>query len=227
MVMVVLCCTISWEIRNNSSTCTPPTHDTDRQTVQYHYFLTVVFSFAKQMIQDLLLNRLDLSLLVLYCNYGLWVHAMQYILCSMYILICIICISKVISKSLSKEKYVGKQAHNEVAKRMRKRDAATAPHLGDRVQYVIIKAVKGSAYLWVYGYPALSPSHLHHIIICCRCSCFWTRRGSNVCAWAWYSYWYRLLLGSPTQTPFATHFLPNHSECRACSIWYTTNNLSL
>ena len=49
----------------------------------------------------------------------------------------------VISKQLSKSEYDGKQAHVELAKRMKKRDAGSAPALGDRVAYVIIKATKG------------------------------------------------------------------------------------
>lgn len=60
-------------------------------------------SYAKQMISDLLMNRIDMSQLV-------------------------------ISKSLSKsgEDYAAKQAHVELAEKMRKRDPATAPVLGDR-----------------------------------------------------------------------------------------------
>lgn len=38
--------------------------------------------------------------------------------------------------------YEGKQAHDELAKRMRKRDPGSAPALGDRVPYVIIKGAK-------------------------------------------------------------------------------------
>ena len=48
----------------------------------------------------------------------------------------------VISKALAKSDYDAKQAHVELAKRMRKRDAGSAPNLGDRVPYVIIKASK-------------------------------------------------------------------------------------
>jgi DNA polymerase delta subunit 1 len=48
----------------------------------------------------------------------------------------------VITKALAKDKYDGKQAHVELAKRMKKRDAGSAPALGDRVAYVM---VKGSA----------------------------------------------------------------------------------
>jgi DNA polymerase delta subunit 1 len=48
----------------------------------------------------------------------------------------------VISKALSKSEYAGKQAHAELADRMKKRDAGSAPSLGDRVNYVIIKGAK-------------------------------------------------------------------------------------
>jgi hypothetical protein len=53
----------------------------------------------------------------------------------------------VITKELTKtdKEYAGKQAHVELAHRMRKRDAGSAPNLGDRVPYVIIAAVKGTA----------------------------------------------------------------------------------
>ena len=50
----------------------------------------------------------------------------------------------VITKALSKEKYDSKQAHQELAVRMRKRDAGSAPTLGDRVAYVIVKGSAGS-----------------------------------------------------------------------------------
>ncbi|XP_078587905.1 DNA polymerase delta catalytic subunit-like [Branchiostoma floridae x Branchiostoma japonicum] len=71
---------------------------------------------AKQVISDLLCNRVDISQLV-------------------------------ITKELTKEgdEYAAKQAHVELAERMRKRDAGSAPNLGDRVPYVIIAAAKGTA----------------------------------------------------------------------------------
>eukprot|EP00669_Euglena_mutabilis_P012509 TRINITY_DN7145_c0_g1_i1.p1 TRINITY_DN7145_c0_g1~~TRINITY_DN7145_c0_g1_i1.p1 ORF type:complete len:428 (+),score=148.04 TRINITY_DN7145_c0_g1_i1:264-1547(+) len=71
--------------------------------------------YAKQIISDLLMNRLDISHLV-------------------------------ISKSLSKsgEEYASKQAHVELVERMKKRDPATAPSIGDRVPFVIIKGAKGA-----------------------------------------------------------------------------------
>ncbi|KAL2630232.1 hypothetical protein R1flu_014918 [Riccia fluitans] len=71
--------------------------------------------FVKSTIADLLMNRVDLSLLV-------------------------------ITKGLTKIEgdYAVKAAHVELAERMRKRDSATAPGVGDRVPYVIIKAAKGA-----------------------------------------------------------------------------------
>ncbi|XP_069047871.1 DNA polymerase delta catalytic subunit [Lepisosteus oculatus] len=71
---------------------------------------------AKEVISDLLCNRIDISQLV---------------------------ITKELTRSA--EEYAGKQAHVELAERMRKRDAGSAPNLGDRVPYVIIKATKGVA----------------------------------------------------------------------------------
>ncbi|KAJ2258180.1 DNA-directed DNA polymerase delta, partial [Coemansia sp. RSA 451] len=50
----------------------------------------------------------------------------------------------VITKQLSKTDYAGKQAHVELANRMRKRDPGSAPQLGDRVPYVIIKGTKNA-----------------------------------------------------------------------------------
>ena len=71
--------------------------------------------FVKQTISDLLCNRIDISQLV-------------------------------ITKELTKtdEDYKNKQAHVELANKMRKRDAGNAPKLGDRVPYVIINAAKGT-----------------------------------------------------------------------------------
>lgn len=72
-------------------------------------------AYVKGIISDLLQNKLDLSLLV-------------------------------ISKGLTQdaEDYDNKAAHVELAKKMKKRDPATAPTVGDRVAYVIIKAAKGA-----------------------------------------------------------------------------------
>nr|XP_050865764.1 DNA polymerase delta catalytic subunit isoform X2 [Vespula vulgaris] len=69
--------------------------------------------YAKQIISDLLCNRIDISQLV-------------------------------ITKELTKTDYAAKQAHVELAAKMKKRDAGTAPKLGDRVPYVFISASKGT-----------------------------------------------------------------------------------
>lgn len=74
---------------------------------------------AQRVISDLLCNRVDISHLV-------------------------------ITKELTKSDgdYSAKQAHVELANRMKKRDPAGAPKLGDRVPYVIITGPKGTpAYL--------------------------------------------------------------------------------
>ncbi|KAJ8612676.1 hypothetical protein CTAYLR_002097 [Chrysophaeum taylorii] len=70
---------------------------------------------AKSVISDLLQNKIDVSLLV-------------------------------ITKSLSTvENYKAKQAHAELAKKMKARDPGTAPSAGDRVPYVIVPGPKGAA----------------------------------------------------------------------------------
>lgn len=50
----------------------------------------------------------------------------------------------VITKELTKNDYAAKQAHVELAQKMKKRDAGTAPKLGDRVPYIICSATKGT-----------------------------------------------------------------------------------
>lgn len=50
----------------------------------------------------------------------------------------------VITKALSKSDYTAKQAHVELAERMKKRDAGSAPALGDRVPYVIVRGAAGA-----------------------------------------------------------------------------------
>ena len=71
--------------------------------------------YVKQTISDLLCNRVDISQLV-------------------------------ITKELTKtdKEYTAKQAHVELANKMKKRDPGNAPKLGDRVPYVIIAASKGT-----------------------------------------------------------------------------------
>ena len=73
--------------------------------------------YVKEVITDLLQNKIDISLLV---------------------------ITKSMSKTADSKDYKAKQAHVELARRMKQRDAGTAPVMGDRVPYVIIKAAKGT-----------------------------------------------------------------------------------
>jgi DNA polymerase delta subunit 1 len=73
--------------------------------------------YAKSTISDLLQNKMDISMLV---------------------------ITKSLGKSADDADYSARQAHVELAMRMRKRDAGSAPNVGDRVAYVIIQAAKGA-----------------------------------------------------------------------------------
>ncbi|KAI0236792.1 DNA-directed DNA polymerase delta, partial [Massospora cicadina] len=50
----------------------------------------------------------------------------------------------VLTKSLAKADYASKQPHSELAEKMRQRDAGSAPALGDRVAYVMVKGPKDS-----------------------------------------------------------------------------------
>ncbi|KAH3671239.1 hypothetical protein WICMUC_004756 [Wickerhamomyces mucosus] len=52
----------------------------------------------------------------------------------------------VITKALSRQDYANKQPHVELAERMKKRDAGSAPTIGDRVAYVIIKTAGNKSY---------------------------------------------------------------------------------
>jgi len=78
--------------------------------------IPAAIEYVKCVISDLLQNKVDLSLLV---------------------------ISKSLGKGDSREDYAAKQAHVELAEKMRKRDPASAPGSGDRVPYVITSAAKG------------------------------------------------------------------------------------
>jgi len=71
--------------------------------------------YVQQTLADLLQNKIDLSLLV---------------------------ITKSLGRGANAEDYASKQAHVELAERMRKRDPASAPGSGDRVAYVIVSAAK-------------------------------------------------------------------------------------
>jgi DNA polymerase delta subunit 1 len=72
--------------------------------------------FVQNTIADLLQNKVDLSMLV---------------------------ISKSLAKGVDSEAYSARQAHVELAEKMRQRDPANAPSVGDRIQYVFVKSSKG------------------------------------------------------------------------------------
>ena len=78
---------------------------------------------CKGMISDLLQNKVDLSLLVITKGLGKRTETKD---------------------ENGKTQYAVKQAHVELAAKMRVRDEASAPTVGDRVAYVMIKGLKGS-----------------------------------------------------------------------------------
>lgn len=51
----------------------------------------------------------------------------------------------VVTKSLGKTDYETRLPHVELAKKLKERDSATAPNVGDRIGYIIVKGVKGQA----------------------------------------------------------------------------------
>lgn len=78
---------------------------------------------CKGMISDLLQNRVDLSLLVITKGLGKRTETKD---------------------ETGKTQYAAKLAHVELANKMKSRDEASAPTVGDRVAYVMIKGLKGS-----------------------------------------------------------------------------------
>merc|ERR1711957_559745 len=72
-------------------------------------------TYVQGVISELLQNKIDLSLLV---------------------------ITKSLGKGANAEDYSAKQAHVELAEKMRKRDPSSAPGSGDRVPFVIISGAK-------------------------------------------------------------------------------------
>jgi DNA polymerase delta subunit 1 len=83
-------------------------------------------NYVKSQISDLLQNKMDISRLVITKSLN---KGAEYAL----------------GLGGKKEDYKTKQAHVELAARMKKRDAGSAPQMGDRVPYVIITGTKGAA----------------------------------------------------------------------------------
>jgi len=83
-------------------------------------------NYVKSQIADLLQNKMDISRLVITKSLN---KGAEYAL----------------GLGGKKEDYKMKQAHVELAARMKKRDAGSAPQMGDRVPYIIITAAKNVA----------------------------------------------------------------------------------
>jgi DNA polymerase delta subunit 1 len=83
-------------------------------------------NYVKSQISDLLQNKMDISRLVITKSLN---KGAEYAL----------------GLGGKKDDYKNKQAHVELAARMKKRDAGSAPQMGDRVPYVIITGAKGAA----------------------------------------------------------------------------------
>jgi DNA polymerase delta subunit 1 len=83
-------------------------------------------NYVKSQISDLLQNKMDISRLVITKSLN---KGAEYAL----------------GLGGKKEDYKMKQAHVELAARMKKRDAGSAPQMGDRVPYVIVTGAKGAA----------------------------------------------------------------------------------
>lgn len=83
-------------------------------------------AYVKSQIADLLQNKMDISRLVITKSLN---KGAEYAL----------------GLGGKKEDYKMKQAHVELAARMKKRDPGSAPQMGDRVPYVIIAGTKGAA----------------------------------------------------------------------------------
>ncbi|CAJ1346143.1 unnamed protein product, partial [Effrenium voratum] len=91
--------------------------ETSLRTILIDGSVPKAIEIAQKAVSDLLQNKIDLSLLVITKSLGRGAHA---------------------------EDYAVKQAHVELAERMRKRDPTTAPGSGDRVPYVIVSGSKGA-----------------------------------------------------------------------------------
>ena len=89
--------------------------------------------YCKGIISDLLQNRIDISLLIITKSISKKSEEEE-----------TTDTSKIKGKVNKNTTYTAKQAHVELAEKMRKRDPNNAPNIGDRIPYVIIKGEKGS-----------------------------------------------------------------------------------
>lgn len=99
---------------------------TSLDKILIHRDVKGAITYVKSQISDLLQNKMDISRLVITKSLN---KGAEYAL----------------GLGGKKEDYKMKQAHVELAARMKKRDAGSAPQMGDRVPYVIITGTKGAA----------------------------------------------------------------------------------
>lgn len=98
----------------------------------YSSVIPLIFScsYAKQVISDLLQNKIDMSQLVItkaLAKTGELELTFDQSVCWLFEM---------------RKDYAAKQAHVVLAERMKQRDAGSAPALGDRVAYVVVKGIK-------------------------------------------------------------------------------------
>lgn len=98
---------------------------TSLDKILMHQDVQGAISYVKSQISDLLQNKMDISRLVITKSLN---KGAEYAL----------------GLGGNEEDYKVKQAHVELAARMKKRDAGSAPQLGDRVPYVMITGAKGA-----------------------------------------------------------------------------------
>lgn len=104
-------------VRRDNCALVRQTVQTVLNTILINRSIDGAIKYVQDMISDLLQNKIDLSLLI---------------------------ITKSLGKGDSAEDYAARQAHVELAMRMKKRDPSTAPGSGDRVPYVVISGPKGA-----------------------------------------------------------------------------------
>ena len=91
--------------------------DTSLRAILIHKNPDTAIAYVKNQISQLLMNEMDMSKLV---------------------------ITKALTKTSDQYAAGNKQAHVELAARIKKRDPGLAPNVGDRIPYVMIKAASGA-----------------------------------------------------------------------------------
>ena len=91
--------------------------DTSLRAILIHKDPATAIAFVKGQISQLLMNEMDMSKLV---------------------------ITKALTRTADQYQAGNKQAHVELAAKLKKRDAGSAPNVGDRIPYVMIKGAAGA-----------------------------------------------------------------------------------